>query len=38
VAGAIIVAIAAMAVGADLLAPHSPVEVRMDVALQPRGS
>lgn len=29
------VAMIAMAVGADLLAPHSPIAVRMDVALRP---
>ena len=34
-ASAIILVVAVMAAGADLLAPHSPVEVRMDVALQP---
>jgi len=35
VAGAIIAIMAILAAGADVLAPHSPVQVRMDLALKP---
>jgi ABC-type dipeptide/oligopeptide/nickel transport system permease subunit len=32
---AIMMVMATMAAGADVLAPHSPVEIRMDLALRP---
>ena len=34
-AGTIIMTMVVMAVGADVLAPHSPLQVRMDLALKP---